>query len=216
MCPLNLTQLWDGVTWVSFHQINYQEETGLKMNEELPCSCQTFIATAQVWVPFAVSKQTEWVESFRAYGALALYSQADDREISGHTERWEKIRGSGDIKLTSAFYPSPGPLSSLVFLLHWIWFWICISCRFFLSIFSFLPLPLQLCCYGYIIISTWSASGEDMREKIKSNLVPNKTSFIICSGIYWETVLCFKVRKTVSHGIDCCFLSKICLFLKYW
>lgn len=111
------------------------------------------------------------------------------------------------------FYPSSGPLSFFLsppfssaaasfFLQHWIWFWICFLSALSLSISSLSPSLSWLCCHGYDIIPTWSASAEYGR-RVESNLVRQNTS---SSGVQASTdrhITCRSGRRTALREHEC-------------
>lgn len=131
-----------------------------------------------------------------------------DRGISSHMERGEEIRGSSDVEQTSAFNlssllwsssflsPPLSPLSSSVFLLHWICFWTCFL-RLLPLVFS---LALSLGVAAMVTSSLHEVHLQTMKTvQTKSNSVQQNTSSSVQASID-KHITCLGGRRAVHSS----------------
>lgn len=132
-------------------------------------------------------------------------------------ERGEEIRCRGYMETDTAFHllsilwsssPSSSPLpfllrlplssSSTGFGSGFVFF---LSFSFHLFFVSPSLSLSWLCCHGYRIIPTWSASAEDGR-RMESNLVWQNTPSCVQASTD-KHITCRSARKTALHGREC-------------
>lgn len=149
-----------------------------------------------------------WCPSFTEYETeRSVAARGEERTVVGQVEKKPvsafHLRSAVIHPLVLSFILSHPSLFHCLYVLFYpppaldlVLDWFCFNFFLFLSVSFSRPFS-QLCCHGYSIISTWSASAEGSR--IESNFAQQNTSSSAQASID-KHINCCSASKTATRG----------------